>query len=125
MHYYLKLFGKTKAITAQKMKFSIKGFFSKYDQIRRKLQIWSHLMKKSLMENFVFCAVNAEMKPCLNELSCAAQNMKFSITNFISKCEKTHRKLRICSHLLSKSLTKAFIFLCSGSELESKKWHQS
>ena len=72
MHYYLKLFGKTKAITAQKMKFSIKGFFSKYDQIRRKLQIWSHLLKKSLMENFVFCAVNAEMKPCLNELSCAA-----------------------------------------------------
>ena len=125
MHYYLKLFGKTKAVTAQKMKFSIKGFFSKYDQIRRKLQIWSHLLKKSLMENFVFCAVNAEMKPCLNELSCAAQNMKFSITNFISKCEKTHRKLRICSHLLNKSLTKAFIFLCSGSELESKKWHQS
>ena len=43
--------------TAQKMKFSIKGFFSKYDQIRRKLRIWSHLLKKSLMENFVFCAV--------------------------------------------------------------------
>ena len=38
--------------TAQKMKFSIKNFFSKYDQIRRKLRIWSHLLKKSLMENF-------------------------------------------------------------------------
>ena len=43
--------------TAQKMKFSIKDFFSKCDQIRRKLQIWSHLLKKSLMENFIFCAV--------------------------------------------------------------------
>ena len=43
--------------TAQKMKFSIKGFFSKCDQIRRKLQIWSHLLKKSLMVNFIFCAV--------------------------------------------------------------------
>ena len=39
------------------MKFSIKDFFSKYDQIRRKLRIWSHLLKKSLMENFIFCAV--------------------------------------------------------------------
>ena len=43
--------------TAQKMKFSIKDFFSKCDQIRRKLRIWSHLLKKSLMENFIFCEV--------------------------------------------------------------------
>ena len=43
--------------TAQKMKFSIKDFFSKCDQIRKKLRIWSHLLKKSLMENFIFCAV--------------------------------------------------------------------
>ena len=42
---------------AQKRKFSITGFLSKYDQIRRKLQIWSHLMKKSEMENLIFCAV--------------------------------------------------------------------
>ena len=42
---------------AQKMKFSIKGFFSKCEQIREKLRIWSHLLKKSLMENFIFCAV--------------------------------------------------------------------
>ena len=41
-------------ITAQKMKFSIKDFLSKCDQIRRKLRIWSHLLKKSLMENLVF-----------------------------------------------------------------------
>ena len=44
-------------ITAQKMKFSIKDFFSKCDQIRRLRRIWSHLLKKSLMENFIFCAV--------------------------------------------------------------------
>ena len=29
---------------------------TKCDQIYRKLQIWSHLLKKSLMENFIFCA---------------------------------------------------------------------
>ena len=40
-------------IKAQKMKFSIKDFFSKYDQIRSFLQTWSHLLKKSL----IFCAV--------------------------------------------------------------------
>ena len=42
---------------AQKMKFSIKDLFSKCDQIRSFLRIWSHLLKKSLMENFNFCAV--------------------------------------------------------------------
>ena len=45
--------------TAQKMKFSIKDFFSKCDQIRRNLWIWSHLLKKFSMENFIFCAVLA------------------------------------------------------------------
>ena len=40
-------------ISAQKMKFSIKDFFSKCGRI------WWHLLKKSLMENFFFCAVNA------------------------------------------------------------------
>ena len=45
--------------TAQKMKFSIKDFFSKYDQIRSFLWIWSHLLKKSLVKNFIFYAVIA------------------------------------------------------------------
>ena len=44
-------------LTEQKMKFSIKDFFSKYDQIRNFLWIWSHLLNKSLTENFIFCAV--------------------------------------------------------------------
>ena len=39
------------------MEFSNKDFFSKYDQIRRKQWIWSHLPKNSLMENLFFCAV--------------------------------------------------------------------
>ena len=40
--------------TAQKIKFSIKDFFSKSEQIRSFLQIWSHLLKKSLMRTFIF-----------------------------------------------------------------------
>ena len=39
------------------MKFSIKDLSSKCDQIRSLLWIWSHLLGKSLMENFIFCAV--------------------------------------------------------------------
>ena len=43
--------------TAQKMKFSIKNFVIKCDQIRSFLWIWSHLLKKSLIGNFIFYAV--------------------------------------------------------------------
>ena len=34
-----------------------KYFLRKCDQIGWKLRNWSHLMKKSLLENFIFCAV--------------------------------------------------------------------
>ena len=44
-------------IAAQKTNFFIEDFFNKCDQIRSKLPIWSHLPKKSLMENFIFCTV--------------------------------------------------------------------
>ena len=47
--------------TAPKMKFSDKDFFSKCDQIRSFLRIWSHLLKQSVMENFIFCAVFSEI----------------------------------------------------------------
>ena len=40
--------------TAQSMKLSIKDFFSKCDQIRSFLWIWTHLLKKSLTRNFIF-----------------------------------------------------------------------
>ena len=38
------------------MNFSIKDFSSKYDQIRSFLGIWSHWLKKPLMENLIICA---------------------------------------------------------------------
>ena len=47
----------TFACTAQKMKFFIKNFFSKCDQLSSFLRIYSHLLTKSLIENFIFCAV--------------------------------------------------------------------
>ena len=48
------------------MKFSIMDFFSRCDQIHRKLRIWSHLLKKYLIENFIFWAVR---KQILNGIS--------------------------------------------------------
>ena len=40
--------------TAQKIKFPIKDFFSKYEQVRSFLWIWSYLLKKNLVETLVF-----------------------------------------------------------------------
>ena len=57
----------------KKMKFSIKDFFGKCDQFRSFLQIWSHFLKKSLMENFIFCAVHTRLQ---------LQGLKFHIRNF-------------------------------------------
>ena len=39
------------------MKFSVKDFCSKSDQIPSFLRTWSHLLKKSLIENFLVLAV--------------------------------------------------------------------
>ena len=39
------------------MKFSIKSLFSKCGQIRKKLRVWAHLLKKSVTGNFIFWVV--------------------------------------------------------------------
>ena len=50
------LFSLRRRNTAEKLKFSFKGFFCKCDQIHKKLRIQSHFLKKSLVENFNFYA---------------------------------------------------------------------
>ena len=77
--HYIKRTGFTSKTTAQKMRFSIMDFFSKCDQISRKLWIWSHLLKKSLMENFIFCAVNIwRVLRLLEESNCSHYFFKIS-----------------------------------------------
>ena len=51
--------------TEQKIKFSITDFLSECDQICSFLKIWSHLLNKSVMENFIFCAVKRHV--CEND----------------------------------------------------------
>ena len=41
-------------LLSKNMKFSIKEFFSKCDQIRSKLRIWSRSLKNVFMEYFIF-----------------------------------------------------------------------
>ena len=54
----------------------MKDFFSKCDQIRMKLLIWSHLLNRSIQESFIFCAVQTELSMLLknNFLSCRVHN---------------------------------------------------
>ena len=42
--------------------------FGKCDQIRRKLLIWSHLPKKSLMETLIYCALTSFDYSCNSAL---------------------------------------------------------
>ena len=53
----------------KKMKFSIKDFFSKFDQTRRKLRIWSDLLKKLLMEHFSLRRVTLYTYSIIHSLS--------------------------------------------------------
>ena len=68
--------------TAQKMKFSIKDFLSKSDQIQSFLRIWSHLLKKSLMEIFIFCAVLC-VHQLFRTLSCSTWKTQLHLPNVI------------------------------------------
>ena len=51
---------------------TIKLLYIKCDQMRSKLRIWSYLLKKSLMENFSFCAVFFIFETLFKEMSITA-----------------------------------------------------
>ena len=53
-------------------KFAIKDFFSKSDQFRKKLRIWSHLMKKSSKKNISGVTEDA------NNIIMVAMNFEYS-----------------------------------------------
>ena len=65
-------------LTAQNKKHSMKDFFNKCDEIRSFLRTWSHSLKKSLIENFNFCAVLKLLTPIRNCL--------YSIFHIVSLC---------------------------------------
>ena len=56
------------------MKFSIKDLFSKCGQTQRFLRIWSHLLKKSFMKDFSFCAVETSIIGYIRETDARSVN---------------------------------------------------
>ena len=80
-----------------KMTFSIKDFFSKCDQILNFLWIWSYLLKKSSMENFIFCAVCYKMRARERKIDTkwVCNDLLFSNWNFrVSKFWENVKYLR-------------------------------
>ena len=71
-------------VTVQKMKLSMKDYFSKYDQISRKLRIWSHLLMKSIIKNFVFCVACHQVLWGRSLIKCSI-TLKCSIVDLFSK----------------------------------------
>ena len=74
--------------TAQKMKFFIRDFFSKCDQICSFLWIWSHLLGKSLMENLIFCT----MQLVYQVISKTLVTDKRIVTETLKKKSATYQK---------------------------------
>ena len=52
-----------------------------------------------------------EKKTYKSEATVISQKLKFSVKDFLSKCEQIHSFLRIFTHLLKKYLTENFIFV--------------
>ena len=81
------------------MKFRIKDLSSKCDQIRMKLRIWSHLLKKSLMKNFIF------VQSCLTlETKYVDDPLRFFVTKSILEKQCNLRKPSFWCYLDIKSI---------------------
>ena len=81
--------------TAQKMKFSIKNFFSKCDQIRSLLRIWSHLLKKALMENFILlCSVVHIRYPIPIKVMYSLKTLQIKLHNTLKNPQKNKKVLK-------------------------------
>ena len=97
-----------------KSKFSINNFFSKCDQIRTFLRIWLHLLKKSLMENFILVHAVKQSPKVLCTKS-ALQNF----ATFIGK------HLCYSTFLISKTDSKKGVFLRILQKLSEQIFHRT
>ena len=69
------------------MMFSIKDFYSKWDQFRRKLQIWSHSLRKSFMENFIFlCSDTSAWLQQIKAKLLIKSNLRYELVAYSSAC---------------------------------------
>ena len=91
------------------MKFPIEYFFSKCDQIRSLPRIWSHLLKKFLMQSFIFCAVmfwylfhvaEKNIKTILILVQCLLRTLN-NLRMFVQHCSFTKTRFRFLFCFLS------------------------
>ena len=75
---------------------SFQDFFSKCDQIRRFLRIWSHLLKKPSMEDFIFCAVTS-LKSDVSKLK--RRVVTVFLENLWSEGKNLFKKLQAISNI--------------------------
>ena len=94
------------------MKFSFKDFFSEGDQNLNLLRIWLHLVKKSLLENFIFCVVKhvkeftfsfyltqlASERVFLIKKFCLEDKFSYSVHFWYKKWFQVARKSQTCSN---------------------------
>ena len=113
--------------TAQKIKFCIKDFFSKCDQICSFLRIWSHFLKKSLMENFIFvqwCLFKIKFYKCfwIDKMRNRKRSLKINL--WIKYLPKTTRKLLnfVIRTWTIKTSHKESLY-CLLGDLNETSWH--
>ena len=72
--------------------------FSKCDQIRCFLRIWSHLLKKSSMENLIFRALSLKQYDTKGTKNCNSKTDKLHLSEGVSYVD-------LCSYLKSLAVT--------------------
>ena len=89
-------------------KVSINDFFSKCDQFCRKLRIWSHLLKKSLIENFIFCAVvkkeNWYLQNFQKNTVLGKMNLFKNPISYIQLCNKKNNRKLLVFYFIIRSI---------------------
>ena len=77
------------SFTAQKLKISIKYFFRKFPAD------WSHLLKKSFMENFIFCAVFCKQSHVRLHILLLKRKMRKTFMKTLRKMRKSIQRVRL------------------------------
>ena len=106
-------------ITAQKIKFSFEDFFSKCGQIRSLLRIWSQLLKKSLVENSIFCVLNVSLCFKITLLLVLDKWRNYMKTFWIRRKKNKKKQPSLGHHFVLMFLLSVPIFRCSNDGYES------
>ena len=118
---------------AQKMKFSIKDFFSKYDQTRSFQRIWSHLLKKSFVENFFVQCFYPIHNVYFNDVQISRSiHLSSSLWGISLRCDLFRKRIDQTNFLLQQQITELYqlldvcklVFCFEFSDIREKLWRR-